>query len=424
MIRVLDGVKTGLVLLLVFFIVFNANLKDVTSGDTIAVKHLPASILLEGDLDLNEFGDLRGVYGHGIHYRDGRMLSGFPPLMAFLALPFYIPFILSGLTSPLFLHVAAKIAASSFTAASAALMYLLLREHCVRRDALLLSTSLAFGTCFFSVLSQDLWQHTGAVFFLSIYLLLLHKSKSNINLLIPAGASLGLAVAFRNPVVVYTPVLVGLTWFKSKSVKWSVGFAASLAIPILLLALFNLQVYDSVFGAYERNTSAGKWSVSPQAFLGLLASPSRGLFIYTPFLLFMLLAAKPAFYADRHLASTSILLLLFHTLLYSSFFHWWAGHSYGPRYMSETLPFLVLFLGLGFDGIKHNRFARKIFLFAVAASILIHFIGAFCYDGSWNIGGQAGCSVDECPERLWSLGDSQILFYLKHPRIHVYKWTL
>ena len=98
------GLRNEIVLFILVFAVFNLNFHDSTSGDTIAVKYLPLSILSDFDLDLSEFGDLRSIYGHGFINLQGDVLPSFPPFMAFLALPFYLPLTLLNLKGELFIQ--------------------------------------------------------------------------------------------------------------------------------------------------------------------------------------------------------------------------------------------------------------------------------------------------------------------------------
>jgi hypothetical protein len=77
--------------------------------------------------------------------------------------------------------------------------------------------------------------------------------------------------------------------------------------------------------------------------LGQLISPSRGLLIFSP--IFLLAFIGPVLKwrrgtLDRHdglAIGATISLLSLH--LGSS--AWWAGHSYGPRFMTDVVPFLV-----------------------------------------------------------------------------------
>ena len=76
---------------------------------------------------------------------------------------------------------------------------------------------------------------------------------------------------------------------------------------------------------------------------GQLISPSRGLLIFSPIFLLAFIGPLSKWRGgtlDRHdgLAIGATISLLFVHLGSSA---WWAGHSYGPRFMTDAVPFLV-----------------------------------------------------------------------------------
>src|SRR5262249_55001537 len=80
---------------------------------------------------------------------------------------------------------------------------------------------------------------------------------------------------------------------------------------------------------------------------GALLSPSRGLLVFTPIFLFsiggMIWAHKTGW--RQPLAGYLTAAVTGYWLLIVVYFEiWWAGHSYGPRYLSDVTPFLVFFL--------------------------------------------------------------------------------
>jgi len=81
------------------------------------------------------------------------------------------------------------------------------------------------------------------------------------------------------------------------------------------------------------------------AVYGNLASPSRGLLVYSPFILVVWLC-RPAAVRDFGLGRAWLLLGLAwpiaHLVVISRFPHWWAGASFGARLMTDALPGLFL----------------------------------------------------------------------------------
>jgi hypothetical protein len=81
-----------------------------------------------------------------------------------------------------------------------------------------------------------------------------------------------------------------------------------------------------------------------EGFYGLTFSPGKGLFWYNP-LLFAALAAWPALFR-RHRAEALLAgaVVLSNLAFYAPWYLWWAGHSWGPRFLVTALPFAALAL--------------------------------------------------------------------------------
>ena len=86
-------------------------------------------------------------------------------------------------------------------------------------------------------------------------------------------------------------------------------------------------------------------STFQDALLGNLISPSRGIFVYSPVLVLAIsgfaLAIKIREGRALHLAFG--LIVVMHWIAVSHFNMWWAGHSFGPRIMTNVVPLSLLF---------------------------------------------------------------------------------
>ena len=141
-----------------------------------------------------------------------------------------------------------------------------------------------------------------------------------------------------------------------------------------------------------------------------MISPSRGLFVYTPIMLFSILGYFKVFQLTNSrirnflfVMGISILALI---AVYASFGMWWAGWSYGPRFLTGMLPALAMFLGLYLKDIsfdikrRRNLFVICIFSILLIWSIFAQLVGAFYYpNGGWD----ANPNVDLHPERVMGL---------------------
>jgi hypothetical protein len=101
----------------------------------------------------------------------------------------------------------------------------------------------------------------------------------------------------------------------------------------------------------------------------------------------------------------------FIVISYGFYVIWWAGHSYGPRFMVDVLPIFCYLINYAVTtdlvGIKQNKFRRS-FLFCVVLviSLFTQVVGAFGNTAFyWNA---VPVDVDFYHERLWQVRDSQI----------------
>ena len=204
--------------------------------------------------------------------------------------------------------------------------------------------------------------------------------------------------------------------------------------------------------ALEKTGASGVWQTPLWVGLaGHLLSPSRGLFIFSPFLLFSLVGVyrvwrEPRWSFLRPLTLAVAIVLI----IESKHFDWWSGWAYGYRHIVDTCVFLALFLVPAATWF----FAPKwlvIYLTLLAWSIAVQVIGVFAYDvvgwnyrwlghrvrmpgqlapvtitdsaelhdalgqGARSLGQiQADIDLPQYRYRLWSLTDNEIGYYFKH----------
>jgi hypothetical protein len=149
--------------------------------------------------------------------------------------------------------------------------------------------------------------------------------------------------------------------------------------------------------------------------VGNWVSPARGLFIFSPFLLALPVGLIRQARAKRinRLDAAVLTIVGLHWLSISLFPHWYAGFSFGPRFMSDMLPYLIYLLArtvaLPWPPVRSLRGgALRVALGALAlVSLLIHHAGA-TNPATWFWNSQP-LSVDEVPARLWQWSDLQFL---------------
>jgi hypothetical protein len=149
-----------------------------------------------------------------------------------------------------------------------------------------------------------------------------------------------------------------------------------------------------------------RWN--PEAWAGLLVSPSRGLLVFSPIVLVALLGTRAAFVrGDREPFVWCLVAMAAQLALFASYSVWWGGHTYGPRYLVDVLPLAVPLAALALSAPRLPRVRTIAATLAVAWSIAVAATGAFCYPhDAWNTD---PTEIDRDHARLWDVDDNQIV---------------
>ena len=264
-------------------------------------------------------------------------------------------------------------------ALSVTVVWLLLRQLTAERPAAWLTIAYAFGTETWSVSSQALWQHGTSELLLAAMLLALLQRGTAAHLL--AGLLGGLLAFNRPPNAAFVAAaIVYLACFNRRMLP------AFLASAILLAGLglaYNLAEFATVFGGYRSHAHADYYAPTLRAWLdgtaGLLVSPGRGLLLFAPFFLFLFGLPRVGIRAPlRRLLACFLPAAGVQVLLYGSFIGWAGGVSYGPRMLTDLTPILILALVPVVEALR-GRLLPAVFALAIAFSIAVQAIGAFCF---------------------------------------------
>ncbi len=298
--------------------------------------------------------------------------------------------------------------AALVTAGTVALLYLVARLFTSSGWALPLSLVFAFGTSLYSSASRPYWSHAWAVFLLALGMLCLLAPSSRRWLRDAAGATaLSWAFFCRPPLALSVAALtlfVTLTGRRRLATLAVVGGGWAVAFVAYSLSIYG-QPLPPYFGSLHSSIGtldAGRLlGFHPEAAAGTLFSPARGLFFYTPFLL-VLLTAVVRFWRSfdrplRWLAGLGLAVLVAHWHLVSSFSTWGGGASFGPRLLTDVLPWFLVLGALAAHALERpaGGSRRRLWVWAVAAALLavpsvwIHHRGAverltLRHHGVWN----------------------------------------
>jgi hypothetical protein len=450
-------------------VIYNINLRQVSSHDTYASRFVPISILRDGDLILDEFvpeplkrqaeDELFADYFVNVR---GHFYDSHPPVGPLLALPVYALPVWIGIPgrAELVANMFSKLAASIMVALSAVVLFRASRRllsATLTSDAhgVEYATPVAFigaiafglGTPAWSTASLAMWTHTPTVLGFAIALWALTMGR-------PGVAGVAAAAAwFSRPATAPAAALLGL-YLLHRTVRagWTspaavhrradvLRFSAGAALTGLTGILYNYWLFGNAVGGAPFRTeqwvkelgATGMFTGSlPIGLAGLTVSPSRGILIYSPIVLVAVYGAVRAWRsplapdgaAEGFGRSDAVLLARYTSLAalailltYSKFIVWWGAHGYGPRYLTDAMPFVGLLFVLGLWPLARRtsraRIMRTAAAVALVYSIFIQAVGAFCWPESWTLNNDPPYRY-----RLWDWRDSQIESCLRDgPRV-------
>lgn len=404
-------------------LVYNANGRAISAGDTYPARYLPFAIWQHHTILLDPIAPL-AAQGRGdtafwmVPVPGGHTISLYPVVLPVLIAPLYLPAVGSlhvwGWTDGRLDHIARvmeKLSASLLAALSASLLYLLLRRRAAEPTALLLTLAYAFGTTTWVISSQALWPH-GMAELLVIGTLLLLTAPCTAPRALAAGLLCGLIAGNRPPDVILAAALgaYGLFWAGRRAAL----LVAAAALPVGLVLLYNLGVAGHLAGGYGLMGKASFFQHDLLSGLGgLLFSPTRGLFVFSPFLLFLVLAWRhlPRDRGERVLTLALSAGVVLQVLLYAKT-DWRAGASWGPRYMTDLLPLLLWMLAPVVASLR--SLGRVCFLLAVGAAVAIEAIGAFWYTGATDSAIFAVASGPHKMRAAWDWRNAPFIASFRH----------
>lgn len=426
------------------FLVYNANLRQIGAGDTLPARYQPLILWHDGTLDLDSNARLV-AHGHPttpprdrpagadgqvtyfepstywmIRTRPHQLASLYPVVTPLLVAPLYVPAVIwldaHGWEQPRVDRVAElmeKFSASLLASLASVLMFLLLRRERIRWS-LPLAVAFAFGTNTWMTSSQALWQHgTGELLIVMALLLVVALPSPARTALL--GAVCVLMAANRPPdVLVAGAFVLFIVWSRRRNALW---LLAGAAVPLAALLYYDLNFIGHVAGGYALGKAPNEiffrrdWSGVP----GLLVSPTRGLLVFTPFLVFVPVGLIQRLRApsSRGLAVALSFAVVAQLLVYSQT-DWRAGVSWGPRYLTDLLPILVWMLAPA--PLVLRPVARRLLVVAMAASVVVQVIGAFWYTTKSDelIYGGNPASM----RAAWNPRNTPFLTELRHPIAH------
>ena len=394
--------------------------------------------------------------------REGVYVNTFGPGAGLCALPVFaaIDMVTGDLNySRKALWYGGKSVSAAMVAGSAVFVFLIAAGFVGPVKALAIAVAYGLGTCVWSTSSQTLWQHGPNEFFLMLAALLLMRIGRGPATAALCGLAFSCAVACR-PTSVIVIVAVG-AWLLLRNRKAVLPFVLG-ALPVaLMLMAYNTYYLGSPlrFGqaaagemiAEFKTHSTELWQTPVWVgAAGLLFSPSRGLLVYSPFMLFALWGLCRIWWRkDCAVFRPLVVAMLLLLLIAFRWFDWWGGWCFGYRPIVDTMPIFALLLIPVVDTIFRRRWLLALAAALVAWAVFVQVLGAFAYNlQGWNakfvvaymavpgyaqpvavhdyiqaevwrrsgkakLLGQKWLDIDlpKNRHRLWSVADSQIGYY-------------
>ncbi|MFO0947609.1 MAG: hypothetical protein U1D30_17075 [Planctomycetota bacterium] len=390
----------------------------------------------------------------------GTYVSVFMPGTSLSALPAVAICLMFSKDRPLrdsTLYVAGKFTATICTAATVALLYLMARQRQLNRAwSLLLALAYAFATCIWTINSQSLWQHGPNGLFLAAGMYFLLKNQRTTRDIALAAIAMSAATWIRPTSAIFA--LAGCFNLRHAGLLLYVALGTFAG---LLMAVYNTTFFGAPWTLGESlvtrdalvTTNAGSIWGTPffEGAAGLLFSPSRGLFVFSPFFVISIVGMIKIWRDSRFgsLRPWSIAVLVI-WCIHFKYYDWWGGGSFGYRPLVDTVFILMLFMIPVLQSPWSERYTFRLFLaVSVAWSFAIQLGAVLTFDPySWNsrtlyaihspqgdvrlvnseihadaiaqvIHGTvkpviANIDLPAYRYRLWSVTDSQIGFMLTH----------
>lgn len=428
----------------------------ITNYDSFATFPTAVSMVNRHTLSLDAYQHVKVVAtSYTVGHANGHLLTSYPWAVGLFAIPAVVVIDLLHLAGgpsadsivangsqigPLVQLWSASVVTGLACAILALLAYRRLRGPAKKRArwALICGLVFAFATSAWSTASRSLWQHGPSLLFLAVALVALdqlfpsntddHRSKvDSIWAPIVAGGALAAAVTMRPTNAVALMLATVLVFWKT-SRRSRAAYVIGVCVVFIPWALITSHYYGTLLQPYDRASKLGLPSTFFESVAAQLISPSRGLLIFSPI---VLVAAAGVVIAYRRRSATplellSVIAIPCYLIAIALFPVWWAGTSFGPRFMTETLPFfLVLSIPfvnwvVGWRSQKPTNRPLAYRLGAIGCAVALAFSvfvnaqgGLLNASTCWNLRAHNVKSVDKDPARVWSWSNPQFVYGLR-----------
>jgi hypothetical protein len=350
-----------------------------SGGDTLPTRYLPFAILQGGTFCLDDMPrSLASPTAWWVRRTTRCLVSEYPVIPALLALPAYAPLAVArvDLEGPWPARLE-KLTAAMIVALTVALLLVVLNRMTDAPSAVALALVCGLATTNLSTNAHALWHADAAALGLVAALYCIVRGRDEPTWVARSAFPLALAILSRPqtffivaPVALYALMLrPGITRF----VAWG--------LPLVAFQIwYNAHYFGNPLRTQFSGTD-GLFSMDlAEGLYGLLLSPGRGLFIYSPIFLLSVAGAIVVWRRGGDGLLRALSLGIAPTILFYARYVFWNGGTYGPRYLGDLNVTLTMLL------VPLVPWARARAALAAAAvlmtvSVVPHAWGAFFYEG-------------------------------------------
>ena len=276
---------------------------------------------------------------------------------------------------------------------------MLLRRFGSWATALLGTLAFALGSPIWSTATRALWQHGPMILFVLIAMALLLRDRAGAAKW--AGAALAAAYLMRPTAAIPVLLLSGyVAWRWPRAAAGIPGLRGGGGCAVARVQLGDHRVAAAALlpGRHRR--------VRPRrrtGWPGCCSAQGRGLIVYVPVLLLAPWGFWLAWTAERAMRPLHLAFALCAVggiAVVAQWPVWWGGHCYGPRLLSDVLPFLAFYTAYALHRMLHAGWAPALLAAQlVAAGIGMNAPGALNEAAlRWNV---IPGNIDQNPARLW-----------------------
>ena len=368
-----------------FFVVSAIYIASPTwnSSDSRFMVPTALSMIRHGDANIDEYKD-RFKEAHWAVYHDrGHDWNLYPigtPLMILPAVWLWDRMAamngqdLEAILTHSYAYFGEEVIASVITALAAALLFWYSRNRLSLPRAALLTALFAFGTSAYSTASRGLLQHGPSMLLIMLAIILYSRLRGSRWMGFWLGIVAGFAWTVRPSNLALLAGFAVLSGMEHR--RQLRGFAGGAILGVTPMFWYNLSAFGAWTSYYDYllSSSALHSHLRLEPILGTLISPSRGLFVFCPFLLWLAWRISKRFRARHPIGKLEVMLAAVGCLWWAGvarMLNWWGGGSFGPRMLSETMLLGAVLLipvveDLSLEGGRLPRLATAGFVMAGA----------------------------------------------------------